>query len=59
MHVKHVSDVTFLSSVQQISVKCYKISAKINNVQNINILLFVHSLSSTGLKLCSWARYWR
>jgi len=46
MHVKHVSDVT-LSSIQQISVKCYKISAK------INIFLFVHSLFLTGLKLSS------
>jgi len=27
-----------------------------NNVQNIIIFLFVHSLSLTGLKLCSWAR---
>jgi len=25
-------------------------------VQNINIFLFVHSLSLTGLKLCSWTR---
>jgi len=56
MHVKRVSDVTFLSSIQQISVKCHKISAKINNVQNINIFLFVHSLSLTGLKLRSGAR---
>jgi len=30
-----------------------KISAKINTVQNINILLFVRSLSLTSLKLCS------
>jgi len=30
-----------------------KISAKINTMQNINILLFVHSLSLTSLKLCS------
>jgi len=29
------------------------ISAKINDVQNINIFLFVHSLSLTGLKLRS------
>jgi len=30
-----------------------KISAKINTMQNINILLFVRSLSLTSLKLCS------
>jgi len=30
-----------------------KISAKINIMQSINILLFVHSLSLTSLKLCS------
>jgi len=29
-----------------------KISAKINTMQNINILLFVRSLSLTSLKLC-------
>jgi len=28
-------------------------NAKINTMQNINILLVVHSLSSTSLKLCS------
>jgi len=43
-----------LSSLQQISVKCHKISEKINNVQNINIFLFAYSLSLTGLKLCSF-----
>jgi len=30
-----------------------KISAKINTMQNINLLLFVRSLSLTSLKLCS------
>jgi len=30
-----------------------KISAKFSTMQNINILLFVPSLSLTGLKLCS------
>jgi len=53
MHVKHVSDVTFLSAIQQMSVECHKISAKTDNVQNINIFLFVHSLFLAGLKLCS------
>jgi len=33
----------------------FKISAKINNMQNINILLFVHLLSLTSLKLGSHA----
>ena len=45
MHVKHVSIVTFLSSIQQMSAKCHKLSAKINTMQNTNILLFVRSLS--------------
>jgi len=57
MHVKHVSNVTFyqLSSIQQIKEmpNVVKISAKINTMQNINILLFVRSLSLTSLKLCS------
>jgi len=30
-----------------------KISAKINTMQNINILLFARSLTLTSLKLCS------
>jgi len=30
-----------------------KISVKIDTMQNINILLFVHSLSLRSLKLCS------
>jgi len=55
MHVKHASNVTFSSSIQQIKEmpNVVKISANINSVQNINILLFVHCLSSTSLKLCS------
>jgi len=55
VHVKHVSNVTFLSSIQQIKEmqNVIKISAKINTMQNINILFFVHSLSLTSLKLCS------
>jgi len=32
-----------------------KMSAKINTMQNINILLFVRSQSLTSLKLCSEA----
>jgi len=44
MQVKHVSNVTFLSSIQQIKEmpNVVKISAEINTMQNINILLFVH-----------------
>jgi len=38
----------FLSSVQQISVKCHKKTAKINTVQNINILPFVRLLCLTS-----------
>ena len=55
VHVKRFKR-EFVSSIQQISFKCHKVGAKINNVQNISIFLFVHSLSLTGLKLCSWAR---
>jgi len=45
----------FLSSIQQIKEMptVVKISAMINIMQNINILLSVRSLSLTSLKLCS------
>jgi len=48
----------FLSSVQQTKemTDVIKMSAKIKTMQNINILLFVRSLSFTSLKLCSKAR---
>jgi len=53
VHVKHVSNVTFIIYPTDIC-QIMKISTKINNtMQNINILLFVHSLSLTRLKLCS------
>jgi len=44
-----------LSSIQQIKemLNVVKISAKINTMQNINILRFVCSLSLTILKLCT------
>jgi len=47
MHVKHVLNVTFLSSIQQIKEmpNVVEISAKINTMQYINVLLVVHSLS--------------
>jgi len=56
MQVKHVSNCDFLSSIQQIKEmpNVVKISEKINTMQNINILLFVRSLSLTRLKLCSY-----
>jgi len=63
MHVKHVHSgalqigllLLLLLSIQQIKEmqNVIKISAKINTMQNINTLLFVHSLSLTSLKLCS------
>jgi len=55
MHVKQISSVTFLSSIQHIKAmpNVVKISAKINTMQNINILLFVRSLSLTSAKLCN------
>ena len=41
MHVKHVSNMTFIIyPTDIIFVICHKISASINNVQNINIFLF-------------------
>jgi len=44
-----------LSSIQQIKEmpNVVKISAKINAIQNINILLFARRLSLISLKLCS------
>jgi len=56
MHVKHVSNVTFYyhRSNRYLS-KVMKICAKTNTMQNINILLFVCSLSSTACRACSHA----
>jgi len=56
MHVKHVSNVTFYHlfySTDKEMPNVVKISAKINTMKNIDILLFVLSLSLTSLKLCS------
>jgi len=55
MHIKHVSNVIFLSSIQLIKEmpNVIKISAHISTMQSINILLFVRSLSLTSLKLRS------
>jgi len=55
MHVKHVSSLTFFIDypTDKRNANVVKISAKLNTMQNINILLFVRSLSLTSLKLCS------
>jgi len=53
MQVKHVSSVTFYHLSKRYVSNVVKISAEINTMQNSNILLFVHSLSLTSLKLCS------
>ena len=45
MYIKHVSSVTFYHLSDRYLPNVMKISAKINAVQNINILLFVRSLS--------------
>jgi len=48
MHVKHVSNVTFYHLSNRCLPNVLKINAKINTMQNINILLFVRSLSLTN-----------
>ena len=56
MHVnlqKHVSNITFYHLSNRYLSNVMKICAKINIMQNINILLFAHSLSLATLKLCS------
>jgi len=53
MPVKHVSNVTFHHVSNRYLSNVMKIPAKINTMQNINVLLFVRSLSLTSLKLSS------
>jgi len=55
MLVKRVFNVTFyyLSNRYLSNVIKIGLSAKINTMQNINILFFVRSMSLTSLKLCS------
>jgi len=53
MHVKHVSSATFYYLSNRYLLNVMKISAKINTMQNNNILFFVRSLSLTSLKLRS------
>jgi len=54
IQVKHVSNGPFYHlSNRKILPIVVKISAKINIMQNIKILVFVCSLSLTRLKLCS------
>jgi len=48
MHVKHVSSVIFYHPSNIYLPNVMKISAKINTVQNINILLFIRLLSLTN-----------
>ena len=48
MHVKHVSSVIFYHLPNRYLPNVMKISAKINTMQNINILLFVRLLSFTN-----------
>jgi len=48
MHVKHVSSVIFYHLSNRYLPNVMKISAKINTMQNINILLFVRLLSLTN-----------
>jgi len=45
MHIKHVSSVIFYHLSNRYLPNVMKISAKINTMQNINILLFVRLLS--------------
>jgi len=45
MYVKHVSNVTFYQLSNRYLPNVMTIRAKINTMQNINILLFVHLLS--------------
>jgi len=55
MHVKHVSSVTFYQLSNRCLSNVMKISAKINTVQNNNILLFAGSLSINKVKnLTRW-----
>ena len=48
MHVKHVSSVIFYHLFNRYLPNVMKISAEVNTVQNINILLFVRLLSLTN-----------
>ena len=48
MHVKHVSSVIFYHLSNRYLPNVMKISAEINTMQNINILLFVRLLSITN-----------
>jgi len=48
MHVKHVSSATFHYLSNRYLPNVMRISAKINTVQNINILVFVRLLSLTN-----------
>jgi len=45
MCIKHVSNVAFYDLSNRYLPNVIKMSAKINTVENINIVLFIHSLS--------------
>ena len=51
MHANIVSNATFYHLSNRCLPNVMKISAKINTIQNNNMLLFVRSLSLTSLKL--------
>jgi len=53
MHINHVSNMTFYHLSNTYLPNVIKASPKINTIENINILLFVRSLSLTNLNLCS------
>jgi len=48
MHVKHISYATFYHPSNRCLPNVTEISAKINTMQNINIVLFLRSLSLTN-----------
>jgi len=58
-HVKHVSSVIFIICPRDICQmwNVVKISAKINTMQNINILLFVRSLSLNEHLIVVWSNF--
>jgi len=61
MHIKHVSNVTFLSCIQQIKEmpNVVKISGEINTMQNINILNFCSFTVLNKLKALQLSIYER
>jgi len=58
VHVKHVSNVTFYHLSSRCLPHVMKISAKINTMQNINILLFVPLLFLTNWRTLNCGMVW-